>query len=247
MGLGLSARAFDELPSHLAKRFRVVTFDNRGTGRSTRPRGLFKVADMADDAARVLAAAGIPRAHVFGISMGGMIATELALRHPSRVERLALGCTFAGWRRSKHPPLSVMHTLLRGVGSKDRAALVKLASVLVSEQFAQTDLERFLAWLQRGEAASPRVTALQIAAVARHTTEARLATLRTPTLVITGDADRLILPENSERLARWIPGAELRMLPGAGHCFPFEQTEATVAALGTFFGADCARAAVPVA
>src|SRR6266851_2267972 len=80
MGLAVSSRAWDRLPELMAKHFRVIVFDNRGTGRSTRRGWKYRMSQLADDAAAVLDAAGVPSAHVFGISMGGMIAQELALR-----------------------------------------------------------------------------------------------------------------------------------------------------------------------
>ncbi|MCX5730770.1 MAG: alpha/beta fold hydrolase [Deltaproteobacteria bacterium] len=85
MGLGMASSAWDALPSRLADRFHVVVFDNRGMGWSSASPGGFRIRDLADDAAWVLDAAGIAQASVFGISMGGMIAQELALRHPGRV------------------------------------------------------------------------------------------------------------------------------------------------------------------
>src|SRR3954470_23711813 len=85
MGLALSSRAWDRLPQLLARDFHVVAFDNRGTGRSGRIGFSYRMSDLADDAVLVMNAAGLSSAHVFGISMGGMVAQEAAICHPERV------------------------------------------------------------------------------------------------------------------------------------------------------------------
>jgi pimeloyl-ACP methyl ester carboxylesterase len=239
MGLGFSSRAWDELPPRLAEHFRVITFDNCGTGRSPRPRGPFGIAHLADDAAAVLDAVSAPDAHVFGISMGGMIALELALRHPGRVRSLALGATYAGWLRSAKPSVDVVAGLLAGIATsgrrRDPSAAARLASILVSADHLARDLAGYTRWMARVEHASTAVAALQLLAVARHDTEARIGRIGSPTLVITGDADRLVPAENSRRLARMIPGARLVELPGAGHCFPVERLDETTRHLREFF------------
>src|SRR5438045_8602108 len=99
MGLGLSSRAWDRLPLLLARDFHVLCFDNLGTGKSARRGFVYRMRDLADDAAAVIESAGTRSAHVFGISMGGMIAQELAIRHPDRARSLAPGCTSASFRR----------------------------------------------------------------------------------------------------------------------------------------------------
>ena len=100
MGLGASLEAWDRIAPALAKKYRTILFDNRGVGRSDVPPGPYSLETMADDAAAVLDAADVPSAHVMGISMGGMIAQELALRHPRRVRKLILGCTSCGGREA---------------------------------------------------------------------------------------------------------------------------------------------------
>src|SRR4051794_5833622 len=101
MGLGMNATGWwRTVPVLAAAGFRVVSFDNRGVGRSSRPPGPYGVASMADDAVAVLDAAGIDRAHVYGISLGGMIAQEIALRRPERVDSMVLGATTPGGARA---------------------------------------------------------------------------------------------------------------------------------------------------
>lgn len=236
MGMGFSSRAWASLPQRLSEHFRVIAFDNRGTGRSSGTGVLFRVRDMAEDAAAVLDAANAREALVFGISMGGMVALELALRHPERVRKLVLGATFAGWLQSRKPsPSTVGGVLLGGVLSRVGAHRI-LGEVLVSTGFAGRDYDKLSTWIVNGERVRPHVLVQQMTAVTLHGTTSRLGSLSVPTLVLTGDSDRLVPEENSRRLAGLIPGARLEVLPGAGHCFPLEKPDATLAQLVRFFG-----------
>ena len=184
MGLGLCSMAWHTLPDRLAQSFRVIAFDHRGLGGSTAPPGGFRTRDLADDAAGVLDAEGIRDAFVFGISMGGMVAQELALRHPRRVRALALGCTFGGHLRSRKPPLAIARDLL--LVSLLARQPRRLARLLVSDEYFAKSPERFRAWMEQ-LSDPPRATARrQIIAIAAHEAERRLPALRVPTLVITG-------------------------------------------------------------
>jgi 3-oxoadipate enol-lactonase len=229
MGLGMGSDAWDTLPTKLAEWFHVVVFDNRGMGSSSPSPGGFRIRDLADDAARVLDAAGIAQASVFGISMGGMIAQELALHYPSRVRSLVLGATFGSQLRSHKPGLGVARDLLLVTLSSRNPR--RMARLLVSNEFLAGNRGRFVQWLER--LGHPRRTAArrQILAIARHEAEDRLPQLRIPTLVLSGNQDRLVPVENSRRLARMIPRARLVELPGVGHAFPFERPEETIRAV----------------
>ena len=238
MGMGFSSRAWATLPSLLAERFRVITLDNRGTGRSSGTGAVFRVRDMAEDAVAVLDAAGARKAFVFGISMGGMVALELALRHPERVRALALGATFAGWFRSRKPTPAVVGDLVFGGLLSRLGAHRLLGHALVSKAQLEEGYGSFSSWIVNGERVLPHVLLQQMTAVTLHATESRLPGIRVPTLVLTGDADRIVPEENSRRIAGLIPGARLIVLPGAGHCFPLEQPEATLRELLRFFEAE---------
>ena len=235
MGMGFSSRAWGSLPQRLAEHYRVITFDNRGTGRSKGTGIGFRVKDMADDAVAVLDAAGAERAFVFGISMGGMAALELALLHPRRVRALVLGATFASWLKSRKPSVQVMSELVAGGALSRVGAHGLLGHALVSLEHLRTDFDAFSKWIVDGERVSPRVLLQQMTAVTLHDSMKRLPELRMPTLVLTGDRDRLIPAVNSRRLAEAIPGARLVFLAGAGHCFPLERFEETCRELQHFF------------
>jgi 3-oxoadipate enol-lactonase len=237
-GLTISSRAWEKLPSLLQDDFHVITFDNRGSGRSSRTGFAYRMADLADDAAAVLDAHGIGQAAVFGISMGGMVALELSLRHPERVRRLALGCTFAGFRTAHRAPIK---HLLRLVSDRFRFGREEsVARILFSKGFSTQNPGRGAQWLRDSDQTSLRYALAQMAAIARHHTLPRLSHIRAPTLVITGDADRLVPERNSHVLAGKIPKAKLLVLPGAGHVFPLERERETVEALRAHFAEGAA-------
>jgi 3-oxoadipate enol-lactonase len=241
MGLGLSCGAWGGLPERLALRMRVLAFDHRGTGSSGPATGACSMAQFAGDALAVLDAERVPAACVFGISMGGMVAQELALRSPERVRALALGATFASFRRSDKPSLeAVLDLLLLNCGARFATA-ERVGRLLVSPPFR----ERAVAWLRGdvGQADTLWSALAQLAAVVRHGPAESLGAISVPTLVLSGDADRVIPVENSYRLAALIPGARLHVLPGVGHAFPLEREEETAALLLQHFGAAAATAA----
>ena len=217
----------DEFLDDLARDFDVIAFDNRGTGESPRVDAPFSIADMADDAAGVLDDLGLESAHVLGISMGGMIAQELVLRHPRRVRTLALGCTYAGGPEATLTSPEVIQILAEGMQSGDRARAIRSAwSVNVSEAFA-ADESNFEAFskvaLERPVAV--QVIMLQMQAISGHDTSARLEEISVPTLVIHGTEDQMLDVANGEAIARAIPGARLERLEGVGHMFWIEQPE----------------------
>jgi len=233
MGLGMCSAAWHNLPGRLSDRFRVIVFDNRGVGQSSAPPGGFRIRDLADDAARVLDAEGVQQAFVFGISMGGMIAQELVLRHPERVRALALGATFGSHFRSHKPRLGVAGDLLM-VSLFSRHPR-RMARLLVSDEYFARNPERFARWLEQLGRPKRSAARRQIVAITLHEAEKRLPLIRVPTLVVSGDRDRLVPVENSRKLARLIPGARLVELPGAGHAFPFERADETVRLLTEHF------------
>jgi 3-oxoadipate enol-lactonase len=211
----------------LERDFDVVAYDHRGIGRSDPQHDPFSIADLAEDAAGLLDALGWESAHVLGISMGGMVAQELALRHPGRVRTLALGCTYCGGPGSSLAPPETINKLSAGMMSGDRELAIRTGfEVNVSAGFAAGEgaYDAFRAMAKALPAPVP-VIMLQMQAIAGHDTSARLPSLDVPTLVVHGDEDAMIPVENGRLIASLVPGARLEVLPGVGHMFWWEQPE----------------------
>jgi len=239
MGLAADSTAWMFQVPDFARRYRTIVFDNRGVGRSAKPPGPYTIHEMADDAAGLLDALAIPRAHVVGVSMGGMIAQELVLRHPQRVRGLVLGCTFpepdAATERQRQFSIEQFGGSVTAAGETriDVSALdpmmffQHLLPLVFNQSYIERELPKlvqvFSGVLQYGF--NLEAILGQVAAVMGHKTTDRLHRIGAPTLVITGDADLLVSPANSELLARHIPGARLVKVPGGSHGFNFETPE----------------------
>lgn len=229
MGLGMNATGWwRTVPVLAAAGFRVVALDNRGVGRSGRPPGPYAVAVMADDAVAVLDAAGIAKAHVYGISLGGMIAQEVALRHPDRVGALVLGATTAG---GEHAVAADDETLAffrrRGEMSAEEAVWASVPynygprTRAEGAQLIGEDIVQRLRY-----PIEPEPYAAQLAAALGHDAYARLGRVEAPTLIVHGHADRMVAPANARILADAIPGAEVHLIAEAGHLYPTDAPEA---------------------
>lgn len=235
-GLSRSSRYWLDVRPLLEARLRLVVLDNRGVGRSDAPRPGFTVADMGDDVAAVMDDAGISRAHVFGISLGGMVAMRFALRHAARVDRLVLGATTAGGRGRLPVPVAVVGTFLGSARLGTAEAMRRTAPLTLSARALRERPEIVEKWVELAEAEPRHKLALvgQLLAARGHDASRELARITQPTLVLTGDADTLIDPAESRRLAEGIPSSRLEILPGAGHDFPTEQPAETAAAILRF-------------
>jgi len=227
MGLGANTTDWDMQIPTFSREFLVVAFDNRGAGRSDKPVMRYTIALLADDAAGLLDALGIASAHVYGVSMGGFIAQELALRHPYKVRTLILGCTSCGGRQSvvaSQEHITLMASLAQ---SPPEEAAEKGLSLLYSEEFIAHKREELI---QRTLASAhlrppPDAFFRQMQAAIHHKTYDRLPQIRCPTLIITGSDDKIVQSENSRILVERIPGAELAVLEGAGHGYAVECAE----------------------
>jgi pimeloyl-ACP methyl ester carboxylesterase len=205
----------------------VITYDHRGVGASTPLDGSLTITRMAEDAAGLLAALDIESADVLGISMGGMIAQELALAHPERVRTLTLGCTYCGGEGSALAGADVSQRLAAAMMSGDRERALRVGwEANVSPAYA-ADLEAWSEFLRiAGErAVAVPVIMAQAQAVFGHDTSARLPGLEAPTLVIHGTEDQMLPVANGRMIAGLIPGAELEILDGVGHLFFWERAE----------------------
>lgn len=224
----------------LRPEFELIVYDHRGVGASSRLDGPLTIAQMAHDAAGLLDALGIETAHVLGISMGGMVAQELALAHPERVRTLALGCTYCGGPGSVLTSPAVIQRLAVGMMSGDRALALRTAwEVNVSEKFA-ADADAYAAFLSiahRRSVAVPVIQA-QLQACAVHDSSARLPGVQMPTLIVHGTDDRILPVENGRLIASLIPGSRLEILEDVGHMFVWEHPQRSA-------GLVRAHAAVP--
>jgi len=239
MGLAADSRAWLFQVPDFARHYRTIVFDNRGVGRSAKPPGPYTIHEMADDTAGLLDVLGIARAHVVGVSMGGMIAQELALRHPERVRGLVLACTYpepdAEVERQRQFSMAQFGATVAADGEM-RIDLTALDPMLFfqhllprvfNQAFIDQELPKlmqlFSGALQYGF--SMEAILGQVAAVMGHRATDRLHQIKARTLVITGDADLLIPPANSRVLAEHIPNARLVTIPGGSHGFNFETPE----------------------
>jgi len=211
----------------LEEEFELVLYDHRGAGRSGALEVECTIAGLAEDAAVLLDALGIPSAHVIGISMGGMVAQELVLNHPERVRTLVLGCSFPGGAEAKMTDQEVVGQIAEAVLSGDAERATRVGyEIMIAPEFA-ADPANFETYSAVASQYPAPVTTLmgQLSAIMAHDTSERLAAIEAPTLVVHGTADRLLESVNGELLARLIPDARLELLQGAGHMFFWEQPE----------------------
>jgi len=230
MGIGYDATLWGlhQIPA-FSREFQVIAFDNRDVGRSSQATGPYTVADMADDVAGLLDGLGIDRAHVLGISMGGMIALEFALRYPERLDRLILTGTGAGTGRAKFDPISIWNF----VKQHDTTGLTFAAQQflwLFSTDFCRNHqaVDETLALLgSNPNPVSPEAYARQADAYVQHDALDRVGKIKARTLVVTGERDRLTPPWIGRELAEAIPGAKFHLVegPGASHVLPLERPD----------------------
>jgi pimeloyl-ACP methyl ester carboxylesterase len=224
MGLSFSHEMWYRVLPYLMASYRVILHDNRGVGRSDTPPGPYPIKQMARDAAAVISAAGVEKTHVIGASMGGMIAQELALMYPERVQSLLLGCTSHGGILARWPKFIRPRGPVRLSELNRRERELALIPLLYAES---TPLERIHEDLDVhcSCAVTSRGFLNQFAGILLWTSYRRLPRIRVPTLVVHGDEDRLVRPANGKVVASRIPGAKFRLIPKAGHILMTDQPE----------------------
>jgi 3-oxoadipate enol-lactonase len=229
-GLGANLLHWGEpLLTELERDFELVGFDHRGAGRSAPLGGkeTLTTASLAADAVALLDALGLDRVHVLGISMGGMVAQELALAHPGRVRSLTLGCTSCGGTQSRATDQEVIRALTAAVFSRDQDRMLRTGFQFVVSPAYAAEAAHYAQFVAAAHQHPPGIPLLmaQQAAVVGHDTYARLRGLRVPALVVHGTGDRMLAAVNGDLVASLIPGARLELLEGAGHLFFWEQPQ----------------------
>jgi len=219
MGFSANRSAWSPQISFFKKYYKVVTFDNRGVGKSDKPEGPYSTRMMAEDTVKLMDHLEIKKAHILGASMGGMIAQELAINYPERVSKLVLACTFAR-KDDISGDTAEQAELLHLSPQKMAAGMVKLAANKPINQFVFSNLAMIQASFM-GVSAKAGLKG-QREACNSHNTLDRLPLIKAPTLVIVGTKDRIIKPISSEVIARNIPGATLTKIEGGSHMFTME-------------------------
>ena len=223
-GLGASKNAWNLQRIAMATRFRSISLDNRGAGRSDKPTQPFTLEQMADDAIAVLDAAGVETAHVVGASMGGVISQIIAVKYPHRVRSLTLVCTACRnhpWRQELLQ--SWAHTAER----KGMIEVGKEAAQWVMSPRSFRRLVPAFTWMGPLAALRPRhsfVSQIQAILDTREDLVDELSSITAPTMVIVGNQDILTPRGDSEEIAERIPNAELVVISGAAHGLMMEHS-----------------------
>lgn len=218
----------------LRERFTCIVYDHRGTGLSEHLGGEYTIRLLADDAACLLVGLGVESAHVFGLSMGGMVAQELALNYPALVNRLVLGATNCGGRHAVMPAPEVVRLLASRTGQVE--VNQEWLCTVFAPGFAWRCADAVRSYLARAaiRPVPPEVVRMQSKAVYAFDTWARLPELRLPTLVLHGEYDLIVPPANAVILGERIRGSRVVILAGMGHDFTVQDPCGTAERLAGF-------------
>ncbi|HEY4816932.1 MAG TPA: alpha/beta fold hydrolase [Candidatus Acidoferrum sp.] len=239
MGLGWASYAWYRSRPVLSEKYRTIALDNRGVGKSDAPPGPYSIAQMAADAAAVLNAARVNTAHIFGVSMGGMIAQEFALQYPNKVRSLILGCTAPGGPQAVRAEQEALQVLMTR-GQDPEAFAKAIGPFIYDGGTSPARIEQDTAVRRKWYPPADAYFA-QLQAIMAWEAYSRLAQIPAPTLVIHGENDRLVPPENGKLIARRIPGAKLVVIPRASHIFTTDQPEVAHRAILEFLDGQATR------
>lgn len=228
-GLGADTYLWSKQIPAFSELFRVLVFDNRGSGESDKPDEPYSIPMFTADTLALMRALGIEKAHVMGASLGGLIAQELVVTHPETVDRLVLVCTTSNGPRSIRPSLwSLIPMLFRLRRTGDPAADTRRAfSIFAHPRWMEAnpdEVEEYVAW--RVDHPQPRFAfKRQRGAIKGFHREDRLGAIAAPTLIVHGDSDRIAPAANARTLGELIPNAEVVILEESGHACSFDQRE----------------------
>jgi len=235
-GLGFDRSGWDPVAVQLQRHFRLLLIDNRGCGRSDVPEQQFTVEDMGRDVVATLDAAGIRQAHLVGASLGGMVAQEVAIGRPDRVDHLVLACTTPGWPYGyPMPPAGTRLMAATRLAPPEVALRRHVENALAADTVARRpELVDRLIRHQQARPNDPLGWSALATAGARYAGHLRQKQIAAPTLVLQGEADTVVDPRNAGLLGSLIPDSSLVMLPGLGHLFFWEDPDVFVDAVTAF-------------
>ena len=217
---------YHQIP-HLSKHFKVISFDNRGAGRSDKPDMAYSIRLFADDTAELMESLAVESAHILGVSMGGYIAQELAINYPAKVRSLLLGCTGCGGERAVLMSEERMKKFTANKGLSPEEILRKDMDLYFSHRYIRENPEAVKKFVEISMRyyQPPEAFFRQFDACLKHDTAERLKTISAPTLILSGDDDPLVPPENSRILKELMPKADLVFFEGCRHCFFMEEAD----------------------
>lgn len=236
-GLGANVETWESLRRHLGYRFRTIAFDPPGIGRSTLPLRPRRMPGLADMVSALLDELGEERLDVLGVSWGGVVAQELALRRPERIRRLVLACTTCGLGGIPGHPLALLwlsNPIRHKLGGFEWMAALSYGGALRHDE---TLIRRLMQSRRQNPPTLPGYLA-QLMAITGWTSLPRLHRIPHPTLVMSGDDDPIIPLANARILAARIPKARLHVVRGGGHMFLFDEARSSAATIANFLDTD---------
>jgi pimeloyl-ACP methyl ester carboxylesterase len=224
-GLGYDRFGWGPLPDLLAHDFAVVLLDNRGVGASDAPEGPYSVQQLAEDAIAVLDAEGIERTHLFGVSLGGYIAQELALTQAHRLNKLVLASTAPGGPSSHAMPQRGLEAFGRFPTLEREAGLRLMVENSLGDRAVRDRPELVEEVFAYRLSNAPTLAGWQAQAYAGATFDAfdRIPDIDLPTLILQGTGDNVVDPRNADLLGERIPGARVEFFPDRGHLLVWEE------------------------